>query len=191
LDLIIQNIERHIKLSKPEKDYFLSLLKRKIIYRQEFLLEAGQVCKFENFVTKGCMRTYTIDDNGFEHISMFAVEDWWTGELFSFLTQTPATFNIDALEDSVVLQISKPDLELLYLKIPKFERFFRIILQNASISFQRRINQSLSSPADQRYLQFIGQYPQLAGRLSQKQIASCLGIIPEFLSMVRRKPAKK
>jgi CRP-like cAMP-binding protein len=188
---IIKNISQHIQLDDGEVDYFLSLLQPRTIKRKEYLLRPNEVCKYESFITKGCLRTYTIDNTGLEHIVMFAVEDWWTGDLYSFLTQTPGNFIIDALEDTDLLQISKSDLEKLYEEVPKFERFFRIILQNAFVAQQQRINQNLSFTAEERYLHFIKKYPQLEQRLQQKQVAAYLGITPEFLSMIRRKLAQK
>ena len=188
---IIKNISQHIQLNDGEVDYFLSLLQPRNIKRKEYLLRPNEVCKYESFITKGCLRTYTIDNTGLEHIVMFAVEDWWTGDLYSFLTQTPGNFIIDALEDTELLQISKSDLEKLYEEVPKFERFFRIILQNAFVAQQQRINQNLSYTAAERYLHFIKRYPQLEQRLPQKQVAAYLGITPEFLSMIRRKLAWK
>jgi CRP-like cAMP-binding protein len=149
------------------------------------------VSKTENFIAKGCLRTYSIDANGFEHIVLFGTEGWWMNDMYSFLTQTPATYYIDALEDTELLQISRADLDLLYERVPKFERFFRIILQNAFIAQQRRIHHSLSDTAEQRYLHFLEKYPQLEQRIPQKQIAAFLGITPEFLSMLRRKRTKK
>jgi CRP-like cAMP-binding protein len=137
------------------------------------------------------LRTYTLDANGFEHIVMFGIEDWWVGDLFSFLTQKPSAYFIDALEDSEVLQISKTNLDKLYERVPKFERFFRLILQNAFIAQQERINQNLSYTAEQRYLEFVKKYPHLEQRLSQKQVSAYLGITPVFLSMLRRKLIKK
>lgn len=190
-DLIIKNISQHIQLDNREIDYFFSLLQQKNIKRKEFLLRPNEICKYESFVIKGCLRSYTIDDAGIDHILMFAVEGWWTGDLYSFLTQTSANFIIDALEDTELLQISKCDLDKLYENVPKFERFFRIILQNAFIAQQQRINQNLSCTAEERYIQFIKKYPQLEQRLPQKQVASYLGITPEFLSMIRRKLANK
>src|SRR5258706_3931039 len=139
VDLILQNIARHIHLDKKETDYFISLLTEKIIKRKEFLLKEGETCGYESFINSGCLRTYSIDNKGVEHIVMFAVEDWWTGDLYSFLTRTPATFTIDALEDTEVLQVSKNNLEKLYHDVPKFERFFRIMLQNAFVAQQQRI----------------------------------------------------
>lgn len=190
-DLILQNISRHIQLDQAETDFFVSLLQTKKLKRKEFLLMQGDICMTENFIVSGCLRTYTIDDNGFEHILMFGVEDWWVGDLYSFLTQSPATFFIDALEDTEILQISKVNLDQLYARVPKFERFFRLIIQNAFIAQQQRINQNLSFSAEQRYLDFILKYPQLEQRLSQKQVSAYLGITPVFLSMLRKKLSQK
>lgn len=186
-DLILRNIARYIQLDKTEADFFCSLLQVKKLKRKEFLLKQGEICKTENFIIKGCLRTYTIDQDGLEHIMMFGVEDWWVGDLYSFLTQSPATYFIDALEDTEILQITKGNLDELYAQVPKFDRFFRLILQNAFIAHQQRINQNLSFTAEQRYLQFVAKYPQLEQRVSQKHLAAYLGITPVFLSMLRKK----
>lgn len=132
---------------------------------------------------------YSIDENGQEHIVMFGVEGWWVSDLYSFLTESRASYFIDALEDTELLQISKTKLDLLYDRVPKFDRFFRIILQNAFISQQDRINQNLSFTAEQRYLNFLEKYPLLEQRIPQKQVAAYLGMTPVFLSMLRKKIA--
>jgi CRP-like cAMP-binding protein len=188
-ELILQNVTRHIHLDDTETDFFISLLKYKTLKRKDYLLKEGEICKTENFIVKGCLRTYTIDDKGFEHILMFGIEDWWVGDLYSFLTHTPATYFIDALEDTEILQIEQENLEKLYEKVPKFERFFRLIIQNAFIAQQNRINQNLSFTAEQKYLDFIKRYPELEQRISQKHVSAYLGITPVFLSMLRRKLA--
>lgn len=190
-ELIIQNISRHIRLDSTETDFFLSLLQSKNIKKKNFLLREGNICKTENFIVKGCLRTYSIDEEGTEHIVMFGIEDWWVGDLYSFLTNMPSRFFIDALEDTEVLQISKPDLETLYERIPKFERFFRLIIQNAFIAQQNRIHQNLAYTAEQRYLDFVQRYPHFEQRIPQKQVAAYLGITPVFLSMLRRRLAEK
>lgn len=189
-DLILQNVGRHITLSEKEAGYFKSILQPRSYARKQFVLKAGDVCKHENFVTKGCLRVYTIDSKGAEHISMFCPEDWWVSDLYSFLTRTPATFFIDALEDTELFQIDKTSLDQLYIEVPEFNRLYRILLQNAFIANQQRISQGLSFTAEQRYDHFLNKFPQLEQRLPQKQIASFLGITPEFLSMLRRKKAK-
>jgi CRP-like cAMP-binding protein len=115
------------------------------------------------------------------------VEEWWAEDLYSFLTQTASKMNIKAIEDSNVLQISKNNLELLYGKVPKFERFFRILFQNAFIAQRDQINSMLSIPAEERYLLFLEKKPYAEKRFSQKDIASYLGITPQFLSTLKKK----
>lgn len=186
-----KHVSRIIDISESEWEYFRSLFSSKKLKKKQFLLRSGEVCSYEYYVTSGCLRTYNIDSNGFEHILMFSVEDWWAGDMHSFLTGEPAFFNIDALEDTEVLQIDLPGLERLYRKIPKFERYFRIIIQNSFISHQKRVVQNMSLTAEEKYRSFIAKYPKLEQRVAQKQIASYLGITPEFLSHIRKKLVKK
>jgi CRP-like cAMP-binding protein len=190
-DLILKNISRFIELNEEEKTYFISLLKIKKLRKKQYLLQEGEVCRCEYYVNKGCLRTYTINDKGQEHIVQFAIEDWWTGDMYSFLTQSPAFYTIDALEDAELICFDKPSLEALYIKVPKFEKFFRLLLQNAFIASQRRIADSMSMTADDRYCRFIDNYPKMEQRLPLKQIASYLGITPESLSRIRSQYNKK
>lgn len=187
---IFKNISKHIELTKPEERVFTSLLKHKIVKKKEFLLRSGEVARYETFVVKGLLRAYTVDNNGAEHIAMFAMEDWWISDLYSFLTQQPGTQNIDALEDSEVLQIEKKDLEKLYVEVPKFNRFFRILLQNAFVANQQRIIASISQTAEEQYLSFVKKYPSLEQRVPQTQVALYLGITPETISRIRKGLAK-
>lgn len=184
-DLILKNISRFIILTPEEEQYFISQLKVKKLKKKQYLIKEGDITHYEYFVNKGCLRTYTIDERGLEHIIQFAIEDWWTGDMYSFLTQTPARYTIDALEDSELICLEKSVLEQLYIKVPKFEKFFRHLLQNAFISLQERIISNLSQPADERYCNFIEKYPKMEQRLPLKQIASYLGITPESLSRIR------
>jgi len=186
-DLLISNISKHISLTAEEIEFFTSLLKSKSLANGEFLLREGNVCKYESFVIKGCLKTYYLDENGFEHIIDFSIEEWWADDLYSLLTQTPSKSNIKAIEDTDILQIGKTDLELLYKKIPKFERFFRILFQNAFISQREQINLALSASAQERYLLFVKKKPYAEKRFSQKDIASYLGVTPQFLSTLKKK----
>jgi CRP-like cAMP-binding protein len=189
-DLILKNISRFIDLTEDEKKFFTSLLKIKKLRKKQYLSQEGEISRYEYFVNKGCLRTYLIDEKGLEHIVQFAIEDWWTGDMYSFLTQTPALYTIDALEDSELICLEKNALEELYIKVPKFEKFFRHLLQNAFIAGQRRIIENMSMAADQRYCRFIEQYPLMEKRLPLKQIASYLGITPESLSRIRSQYVK-
>lgn len=190
-DLIPQHIAKHIQLTQEETDYFISILQIKRLRKKQYLVQEGDVCRYESFVNKGCLRAYHVDEKGQEHVAQFAIEDWWISDMYSFLTGTPARFNVDALEDSELLCIDKPSLEELYIQVPKFERFFRIILQNAFIAQQQRIIANMSKGAEERYLDFINRYPQLEQRVPQHQIASYLGITPESLSRIRKQLAEK
>ena len=186
-DLLISSISRHISLTNEEIDLFTSLLKSKSLANGEFLLREGEICKNESFVTKGCLKTYYQDEAGLEHIIDFSIEEWWADDLYSLLTQTPSKSNIKAIEDTEILQISKTDLELLYQKVPRFERFFRILFQNAYITQREQINQALSASAEERYLLFIKKKPYAETRFSQKDIASYLGVTPQFFSSLKKK----
>jgi CRP-like cAMP-binding protein len=190
LKLILENISRHISLSDREAEYVISLLKQRTVRKRQFLLHSGDVSRHETFIVNGLLRAYTVDKSGHEHIAMFASEGWWISDLYSFLTQSPGTQNIDALEDTDVLQIEKQDLEKLYLEVPKFDRFFRILLQNAFVANQQRILTSISQTAEEQYLAFIKKYPSLEQRVPQHQVASYLGITPETISRIRRTLAK-
>jgi CRP-like cAMP-binding protein len=189
-DLLISSISKHISLTAEEIEFFTSLLRSRSLASSEFLLREGDVCKYESFVTRGCLKTYYLDENGLEHIIDFSIEEWWADDLYSFLTQTASKSNIKAIEDTDILQIGKTDLELLYKKIPKFERFFRILFQNAFIAQREQINQALSASAEERYLLFLKKKPYAEKRFSQKDIASYLGVTPQFLSTLKKKLAR-
>ena len=189
--LIVQNIGKYIRLSPEEEAHFLSLLGRQQLKKKQFLLQEGEVCRYSAFVTRGCLRGYTLDRNGLEHILQFAPPDWWIADMYSLLSQQPGTLNIDALEDSELLLLSKKDQEQLYLDIPKFERFFRIITENSLVSSRQRLLDGLSLNAQQRYEAFCQRYPSLIHCLPQKQIAAYIGVTPEFLSKMRAELLRK
>jgi CRP-like cAMP-binding protein len=190
-ELILKNIAKHISLDQDEVSYFVALLRPKQVPRKEYILKEGQLCKDINFVHSGNLRAYYLDKSGKESTIMFAVADWWLTDMYCFINQQPAMLNIEALEDSCIFQLQKSDLDDLYVKIPKFERFFRIIMQNAYIREQLRVIQNLSLSAEERYRNFLEKYPQIVQQVTQKQIASYLGITPEFLSMIRANKNKK
>nr|WP_294948417.1 Crp/Fnr family transcriptional regulator [uncultured Mucilaginibacter sp.] len=187
ISLLKQNIAKHISLSEKETEEFCNLFQQKSIRRKDFLLRAGEVCRFEGFVTKGLFRVYHIDQNGFDQILYFAVENWWITDIDSFTNGTPSQLSIEALEDSEVLLITKKDKEFAYTNLPEIEKLFRVMTQKTHVALQRRMIDNLSKTADQRYLDFIEKYPQLFQRLSNLQIAAYLGISHEFLSKIRRK----
>lgn len=185
-DLIIQNIARHIKLNEDEVLHFTSLLQHQQVKRKRFFLQEGEICRYSAFVTHGCLRGYSVDKDGFEHVLSFAPPGWWAADMYSLLSQKPGVLNIEALEDTDVLLLSKSNQERLYTDIPKFERFFRIITENSLVSYQQRLIDNLSLTAEERYHNFCSRYPTLINRLPKKQIASYIGVTPEFFSRMQR-----
>lgn len=190
-NLILKNIEKHVQLDEKEISLFISLLKEKYMLRKDRLLAAGEACRYINFVHSGTLRAFHVDEAGKESTIMFAVADWWITDMFSFVNQQAAMLNIEAVENSLVLQLLKEDLDNLYVEVPKFEKFFRIIMQNAYIREQLRTIQNLSLSAEKRYENFKRKYPNIVQQVTQKQIASYLGITPEFLSMIRASKTRK
>nr|WP_315238581.1 Crp/Fnr family transcriptional regulator [uncultured Flavobacterium sp.] len=189
-DLVLKNIAKHISLDENETAYFLSILKERKYPKKTIILKEGDICKTINFVQSGTLRAFYRDQQGKESTIMFAVSDWWITDMACFINQQPAILNIETIEESYMLHLQKDDLDHLYLKIPKFERFFRIIMQNAYIREQLRVIQNLSLTAEQRYYIFLEKYPQVVKQVTQKQIASYLGITPEFLSMIKANKKK-
>lgn len=183
--LILNNISKHISLDKEEEKFFISLLESRKVKRKEFLLQSGDVCRNSAFVTDGCMRAYTIDENGFEHILQFAPPDWWIADMYSLITQKPGYLFIEAMEESEMLLLPKEEQEKLYVGIPKFERFFRIITENSLVSNRQRVMDNLSLTAKQRYEKFCSAYPTVFNTIPQKHIAAYIGVTPEFLSKLK------
>jgi CRP-like cAMP-binding protein len=184
-----QNIANHIALSENETEAFCNLFQPKSLKKKDFLLRAGEVCRFEGFVVKGLFRVYHVSQNGFDQILYFAIENWWITDIDSFTNSIPSQLYIEAIEDSEVLLISKKDKEFAYTHLPEIEKLFRVMTQKTHVALQRRMIDNLSKTADQRYLDFIEKYPQIFQRLSNLQIAAYLGISHEFLSKIRRKIA--
>ncbi len=187
-DLLLANLAKHITLTQDETNYFTSLLRTKKVKRKHYLLQEGDINKCTSFVISGILKMYSVDKNGFEHIIQFAPPGWWIGDFQSFLQQKPGNLFIDAIEDSEVLQLTKTDLENLFIQVPKFERFFRILAENAVAAYQQRFVNSLSLSARERYQNFAELYPSLVQCLSQKFIASYIGVTPEFLSKMLNQP---
>lgn len=190
-ELLLQHIARHIQLTAEEENYFVSLLHFKKVKKKQFIFQDGDIYSSSIFVSKGLLRLYSIDKNGFEHILQFAPPGWWMGDMHSFLKQQPGTLSVDAIEDSEIILLQKSSTEQLYNNVPKFERFFRILAENAIATYQHRLISNLSLPAAERYNTFCQLYPSLIQSLSQKYVASYIGVTPEFLSKILSAPVTK
>lgn len=188
-EVYFEHFNNKIPLTEAEQSLIKTYLSVKKIRKKQYLLQEGDVCKTIAFVEKGLLRSYSVDDNGTEHIMQFACEGWFISDLFSFLTADAATYNIEAVEDSELVLISKSANEELMNKCTKYESFSRILMTGAYIALQKRINSLMSFTLEERYETFIKQYPNIARRVPQHMIASYIGLTPETLSRVRKRIA--
>jgi CRP-like cAMP-binding protein len=187
---LLEYFDKLIPLRKEERDLVTAKFHPHLFLKKQFALQHGDVCQYFDFVVRGCLRLYKVGDDGVYHILQFATENSWISDLASFHKKIKSKFEVDALEDTVVLRISYDDLIDLYIKAPKFDRIFRVLLENHFMQQQERIGQLFSSTAEDRYQAFMENHPHLQSRLSQVQIAAYLGVTPEFLSRIRSRMAK-
>jgi CRP-like cAMP-binding protein len=191
LELFLQNIARHVSLTDEEQQQVVSLVTRESHKSKTILLKSGDVGASSYFVISGILRSYTIDENGVEHVVSFACSNWFIADMYSFLSQRPGHLYIEVNEDAEVLVISKQNQDRMYIEVPKMERFFRILVENSLVANQERLIDNLSFTAEARYDKFLHKYPELVHQLPQKQIASFLGITPEFFSKMKARMLKK
>ncbi|WP_345243292.1 Crp/Fnr family transcriptional regulator [Nibrella saemangeumensis] len=191
LQPLIDHFESYMPFEESEKQLLAPRITQRSIRRRQTLLQEGFPCKQYSFTVEGCFRLFAVDQKGTEHNLQFAADNdrpeaRWIADIGSFHSGRPSRLFIEAIEPSVVLQIEKQDLYFLYLNIPKLDRIFKVIMENNYVELQNRVLQTISSTAQERYLTFLEQYPGLAVRLPNTQIASYLGITPEFLSKIRK-----
>jgi CRP/FNR family transcriptional regulator len=188
---LIDHFSNYMALDDQEIKALETRLTEKRIKRKQFILQEGDVCKQYTFVVEGCFKMYRVDPKGKEHNLQFAIENGWIADIGSFHLERPSELYIEAMEQSVVLQIAKPDLLYLYTNFPAFDRNFRVLIENAFVALQKRLLQTISSTAEERYLDFLNHHANLFNRISNVQIASYIGVTPEFLSKIRKEIASK
>lgn len=178
-------------LTPDELQLFNNSFEHRIYPRKTLLLSAGEICDFEAYINKGCVRSYFINEEGAEVTLQFALEDWWVSDIASFHERVPSKIFIETLEECEILMITPDSKESLLRSVPKFERIFRIMIQRNLARLQERLFLTITTDGKQKYLDFMQRYPQVIQRVPQHYIASFLGITPEFLSKVRKKIAEE
>jgi CRP-like cAMP-binding protein len=186
-DLLYTNIKNKVSLTETEWETCKSFFISKKIRRRQYLLQEGNVCEYVIFVNKGSLRSYSVDKEGEEHIVQFALEGWWIGDIASFLTGEPASYNIEALEDSEIWMIDKPSQNKLFDLVPGYERYNRLIIESAYVALHKRLLSTISETTEEKYLRMVKTYPDIIQRVPQHMIASYLGVKPETISRIRKK----
>ncbi len=184
-DKLIAHFDQYLPLTEAEKEELISRAVERKIKRRQFILQENDICRYFTFIVEGCFKMYAVDKSGKEHNLQFAAENDWIADIGSLHREAPSKLYIEAIEPSVILQLSTDDLWHLYTNYHKFDRIFRVNIEDKFIELQTRVLQTISSTAHERYEAFLGQYPALSNRLPNTQIASYLGITPEFLSKIR------
>jgi CRP-like cAMP-binding protein len=190
-ELLSKSIKEKVSVTDEELEMAKNLFIPKKLRKKQYLLQEGDVSKYTAFVEKGMLRTYTVDEKGNEPILQFSMEGWWISDLYSFLTDEPSVYHIQALEDCELLLITRDSWDILLDKIPALERYFRILVQNSLIATQRRLMGAMSETAEEKYLKLLDNFPGCIRRVPQHMIASYLGITPETLSRIRRQMASR
>jgi len=184
---LFKNISNKVKISEQDFEKFMVLTKTITIKKNEFFIDEGSTAKYIAFINTGILYSYTIDDKGDKHVVQIALENHWISDLFSFLANEPSLFNVQAIETSEITILSKENFEKACDTIPAFERFFRLLIQNAYVSSQRRVSRIYGNSAEERYLKLIKTHPKIIQSVPQLYIASYLGIKPQSLSRIRKK----
>jgi len=189
-----QDFKTYLTLNSISEEHYTEIanqLERKLVKKGELLLRSGEICKHSFFVEKGLLRSYTIDQNGKEHIIQFAPEGWIITDRSSSFFNESSEFYIDAIEESEVIFLDEKFFENLSCSSADFAKHNTQALHNHIRNLQNRINLLLGATAKDRYLQFIEMYPDILLRVPQWMVASYLGITPESLSRVRKELVKK
>ncbi len=190
--LLIESMAKYINLLPEEERCLLASFTVEEHKAKTFLLREGEISKRHIFVLSGILRLYTVDDNLVEHTMGFSPRGWWMGDMYSFLSGKPGNSFIEVVEEAKIMCQTRKKQLVMFDEIPKLERFHRILVERSLVAHQQRLLDIMRLSAEERYLKFCERFPDIKYRLPQKQIASYLGITPEFFSkmkanMLRRK----
>ena len=176
---------------QEEEALFLAKTTTKTYKTKSILLSSGEIANCTYFVNSGILRSFNINDNIIEHVLHFACEGWWIGDMYSYISGIAGNLFIEVLEDAEIIEITKENREILFREIPKLERFYRILAENSLVSHQERLMDNLSLSAEERFEKMCKKYPNLIQKVSQKHLASYIGVTPEFFSKMKSRLWRK
>lgn len=189
-DSLYDYISSKVRISDEEFEQVKEAFTPKKLRKRQYLLQEGDVCRYAAFVVKGALRQYLVDEKGNEHITQFAIEDWWISDRESMASETPSNYNIDALEDCELLLLTRQNALDLEKNVPVYKELMDVVKERSAFTGQKRVVSALSYSAEEKYKEFINTYPKIVQRVPQHMIASFLGITPETLSRLRGKSTK-
>lgn len=189
--LILKNIAKITELTEAEKNLFTSKLTVLKLKPKTILVKKGEVADKTYFVNEGCVRVFTTDTEGVEYSVYFAPKDYWVSEMYSYFSGQPSEQYLETILPSEIVCLDKKDQQELFEKIPKLDRFFRILIERSVVSHQQRIIDNLTKSAEERYINFEKKYASIVHEIPQKQIASYIGVTPEFFSKMKSRMLKR
>lgn len=186
ISVLVKHIRLKVDLSDAEIEIVADFFVEKTLPKKTILFREGTIVDAIAFVVEGCLRSYSVDENGFEHILQFAPEGWWITDMLSVIKTQKSVLNVESIVDSKVLLLKRATQDELFDKIPKMERFFRILTENALCATRQRVIEGMSLTAKDRYINFCETYPEtVVNHIPQKYVAAYIGVTPEFLSKMR------
>lgn len=183
---IISEMYKNVSFTETELAIIQPVLKKKFFKKGEILISPDKTVYHKYYVYSGCLRAYHIDKNLKEHTVLFAIKDWWITDLNAYYNTTKSNLIIEVIEDAIVYEIPKKEIEILYSKIHKLETFYRKKIEKGFASYQNRILENSLKSAEEKYISFIKNYPEIEKKVKNYHIASYLGITSESLSRIRK-----
>jgi CRP/FNR family transcriptional regulator len=183
---------RHeLKLTEEEFGFFASHFHKEFVTKKKYYLQEGEVNKLKAYVVKGCSRNFILDEQGKEKVLFFSFEDWWLGDIESFLTGIPCKQYVQAIEDMELLCIPKKDFTALGERIPALLTWLNAKIQKTHFATVNRLMEAKSGTLEKRYLEMLNKHPDIFQRVPLQYIASYLNIEPPSLSRLRKRLMEK
>lgn len=175
-------------ISRADLLRLVPLLNKQRVNKNDFLVREGDNSRYEFFVERGLLRSYTVDQDGKHHIIQFAAESSFISDRSNVYLNEPSMTYIEAIEDSYVIRIDYKYNQFIK-ELSAYKEYQEISLNRYIRNLEGRVNGLLGARAKDRYLQFINLYSKISIRVPQWMIASYLGITRETLSRVRKEIA--
>jgi CRP-like cAMP-binding protein len=179
-------IKAHTSLCGDDIKLIRSLAIEKVVRRKELLLQEGEVCRYKIFVSKGLLRTFSTKEDGSEHILQFSPQNSWTTDPESYDNFTPSHYNIDALENSELILWTKKDFDYLFANVSGLKDYSEKLIARNLYMVRQRILSAISATAEEKYDEFIKNYPDVFSRVPLHMVASYLGVSLKTLSRIRQ-----